>query len=254
MAPSVFSAPSSVGETLTPGAAAPPRETPSNQPPSSAVAAALAQRPPPGPMAASAVMTLRTGQPPSLRTALMRQKRRGGDLVGEDQAGHVKIIGATLCQRLLTQAVSVARGDAQPPNLVIGQSGSIPPDYVPDAIVRIGLYGRLARIDDAAAIDAFEEELEDRFGPPPEDVGLLLATARLLALARAARVAEARAGPKAVVFATDPRAATKAGKRLSRIASDVTVEGVRIAVPAPRSEGERRAPIERLLSALADAR
>lgn len=185
--------------------------------------------------------------------------RGGGDLVGEDQAGHVKMIGATLYQRLLTQAVSVARGeadaDASQPNLVIGRSGSIPPDYVPDPVVRIGLYGRLARIDDAAAIDAFEEELEDRFGPPPEDVGLLLATARLLALARAARVAEVRAGPKAVVLVTDPKTATNAVKRLTRIASDVRVEGGRIVVSVPtQDEVERRALIERLLSALVDAR
>jgi transcription-repair coupling factor (superfamily II helicase) len=184
--------------------------------------------------------------------------RGGGDLVGEDQAGHVKMIGAALYQRLLAQAISVARGEADanapPPNLAIGQSGSIPPEYVPDPVVRIGLYARLARIDDPAAMDAFEEELEDRFGPPPNEVGLLVARQRLLALARAARVTEVRAGPKAVVLITLPKAAAKAAKRLARIGSQVSVDGDRIVVATPtEDETTRLALVERLLSALAVA-
>jgi transcription-repair coupling factor (superfamily II helicase) len=99
--------------------------------------------------------------------------RGGGDLVGEDQAGHVKMIGAGLYQRLLARAVRVARGEVDAgdwtPDLSLSQSGAIPIDYVPDPVTRIGLYGRLARLEALEDIDGFEEELDDRladFGSP----------------------------------------------------------------------------------------
>ncbi|AYV48588.1 DEAD/DEAH box helicase [Caulobacter flavus] len=185
--------------------------------------------------------------------------RGGGDLVGEDQAGHVKMIGASLYQRLLARAVAVARGeadaDAQTPNLVLGEIGSLPPDYVPDPVVRIGLYARLARIDDPAAIDAFEEELEDRFGSPPDAVGILLAKARLTALARAAGVVEVRAGPKGVVLVVPPKVAAEAAKRLTRVVPEVSVDGGRIIVASPSEDDTTgRTLVERLVSALAAGR
>ncbi len=181
--------------------------------------------------------------------------RGGGDLVGDDQAGHVKMIGAALYQRLLARAVAVARGeadaDAQAPIVTLGEGGAIPLDYVPDPVVRIGLYSRLARIDEPGAIDAFEEELDDRFGPPPDAVRGLLARARLLTLARAAGVAEVRAGPKGVVLVASAKVAAKARRRLAKIAPEVTVDGDRIVVTShTEDEAERRALVERLLSAL----
>jgi transcription-repair coupling factor (superfamily II helicase) len=61
--------------------------------------------------------------------------RGGGDLVGEDQAGHVRMIGAALYQRLLERAVRVARGEVEAgewtPDIVLGETGAIPGDYVP---------------------------------------------------------------------------------------------------------------------------
>jgi transcription-repair coupling factor (superfamily II helicase) len=89
-------------------------------------------------------------------------------LVGDDQAGHIKMIGAALYQRLLERAVRVARGEVAAaewtPVLNLGRAGAIPVDYVPDPVTRINLYARLERLETWRQIDAFEEELDDRFG------------------------------------------------------------------------------------------
>ncbi len=102
---------------------------------------------------------------------------------------------------------------------MVGESGSIPIDYVPDAVTRIGLYGRLARMATLDQIDAFEEELEDRFGAIPDQVETLLSLARLQAPARAADVRQVRAGPKGVALTLPPLAAKDVARRLSGQAS-----------------------------------
>jgi transcription-repair coupling factor (superfamily II helicase) len=182
--------------------------------------------------------------------------RGGGDLVGEDQAGHVKMIGAALYQRLLERAVRVARGEIEAgewtPELALGEAGSIPIDYVPDAVTRIGLYGRLARMIASDEIDAFEEELEDRFGTIPDQVVTLLSLARLQALARAADVRQVRAGPKGAALILTPVAAKAAAKRLLRTAAEISLDEGKIVITEPtETDTERRDLVERLLLALA---
>lgn len=182
--------------------------------------------------------------------------RGGGDLVGEDQAGHVKMIGAALYQRLLERAVRVARGEIEAgewtPDLALGEAGSIPMDYVPDAVTRIGLYGRLARMETLDEIDAFEEELEDRFGAIPAQAATLLSLARLQALARAADVRQVRAGPKGVALTLTPPDAVAAAKRLSRVSGEVARDEGKIVITEPTdSDEQRRDLVERLLVALA---
>ena len=108
--------------------------------------------------------------------------RGAGDLLGEDQAGHVKLIGLGLYQHLLKRAVEEARGDARdepPPVVHIGAEGRIPEEYVPGDEVRINLYARLEALNDADEISAFEDEVRDRFGPPPPPVARLFLRAIL---------------------------------------------------------------------------
>ncbi len=136
--------------------------------------------------------------------------RGGGDLVGEEQAGHVKLIGAALHHRLMERAVRVARGEVEGPEVVpelqLGEAGALPESYIPDAVTRINLYARLARLEDADSVDAFEEELDDRFGPLPPEASALIAGARLQQLARAARVRRVSAGPAGLAFDLTPEA------------------------------------------------
>ena len=133
--------------------------------------------------------------------------RGGGDLVGETQAGHMKLIGVALYQHLLEGALRQARGEAVEdwtPDLRIGPAGALPESWIPEPDLRLGLYARLARLAEAAAIDAFEDELCDRFGPLPEPARRLLARARLAVLARAARIARIDAGPAAIALTPRP--------------------------------------------------
>ena len=128
--------------------------------------------------------------------------RGAGDLIGDEQAGHMKLIGTSLYQRLLTRAVRVAKGeDVGPdwiPELNIGLTGAFPEAYVPDPTLRINLYARLARLDSAEEVEAFGEELEDRFGQPPPETLDLVDRARLIALAKSVGATRIDAGPKAV--------------------------------------------------------
>jgi transcription-repair coupling factor (superfamily II helicase) len=182
--------------------------------------------------------------------------RGGGDLVGEDQAGHVRMIGAGLYQRLLTRAVQAARGEAEiadwTPDISLGDPGAIPVDYVPDAVTRINLYGRLTRLEDLAKIDAFEEELEDRFGNLPAPLTNLIDQARLLHLAKVAGVRQVRAGPKGVSLTMPEAIMPSARKRLAKWADQVSQKEDKIIVGvATDTDEERRALIQRVLSALA---
>jgi transcription-repair coupling factor (superfamily II helicase) len=131
-------------------------------------------------------------------------QRGAGDLFGEDQAGHVKLIGVSLYQHFLAKALATARGERQadggPLDLNIDLSGHIPADYVPEAEVRINLYARLARLEDDEDVDAFEDEIRNRFGNPPEAVDHLIALARLRAQSRLYRISRIDAGPQAIAL------------------------------------------------------
>ncbi|MCR5875422.1 DEAD/DEAH box helicase [Phenylobacterium sp. J426] len=139
--------------------------------------------------------------------------RGAGDLLGDEQAGHVKLIGTALYQRLLSRAVRVAKGEIEgpewTPQLNVGVSGAISETYVPDPTVRINLYARLARLTSTEEVDAFAEELEDRFGALPDETQAFLDLARIQALAVAARVAKVDAGPKAIALTPAPGVAAK---------------------------------------------
>jgi len=129
--------------------------------------------------------------------------RGAGDLLSEEQTGHVKLIGVDLYQHLLEAALREARGqavDEWSPVLNFEVGGRLNPEWIPEEDLRVGIYVRLSRIGDLAGLDAFEEELADRFGEPPEDARLLLAMARVRVLAREANIEKIDAGPAAIAF------------------------------------------------------
>jgi transcription-repair coupling factor (superfamily II helicase) len=148
--------------------------------------------------------------------------RGAGDLLGEEQAGHAKLIGVELYQHLMERAIARARGeDAEDwtPELNVGLPGILPEAWIPDLDLRITLHARLARIADVAGLESFEAELVDRFGELPEEAGSLLATARLRVLARFAGVARIDAGPAAIALTPRPGRA-KALKAAGLVQSD----------------------------------
>ena len=100
--------------------------------------------------------------------------RGAGNLLGEEQSGHIKEVGFELYQQMLEEAVaSLKAGISAPvadkwsPQITIGTPVLIPEEYVADLPVRLALYRRLAEIEDEREIEAFAAELVDRFGPLP---------------------------------------------------------------------------------------
>jgi transcription-repair coupling factor (superfamily II helicase) len=145
--------------------------------------------------------------------------RGAGNLLGEEQSGHIKEVGFELYQQMLEEAVaSLKAGIAEPvadrwsPQITIGTPVLIPEDYVADLSVRLSLYRRLSELDDERDIDAFGAEMIDRFGPLPAEVRHLLDIVVVKALCRRANVAKIEAGPKgAVVSFRDDRFANPEG-------------------------------------------
>ena len=133
--------------------------------------------------------------------------RGAGNLLGEEQSGHIREVGIELYQQLLEEAVAAARGRSQEaeraewsPQLNLGIPVLIPEEYVPDLSVRMGLYRRLGGLTTQAEIDSFAAELVDRFGRTPVEAEFLLNTVALKLLCRAAGVEKIDAGEKALVF------------------------------------------------------
>ena len=134
--------------------------------------------------------------------------RGAGNLLGDEQSGHIKEVGYELYQQMLEEAVvSMKAGIAEPvadkwsPQITIGTPVLIPEDYVTDLPVRLALYRRLAEIEDDRGIEGFAAELVDRFGPLPEEVEYLLAIVAIKALCRRANVERIEVGPKGAVLA-----------------------------------------------------
>lgn len=134
--------------------------------------------------------------------------RGAGNLLGEEQSGHVREVGIELYQQMLEEAVANARQMAEgiapaeegwTPQINLGMPVLIPDSYVADLDVRMELYRRLSQLADEAEIEGFAAELIDRFGPLPEEVETLLAIVTLKRLCRKAAVERFDAGPKGAV-------------------------------------------------------
>ncbi|MGE3769998.1 MAG: transcription-repair coupling factor [Bdellovibrionales bacterium] len=118
--------------------------------------------------------------------------RGAGNLLGEEQSGHVREVGIELYQQMLREAVAAARRgelvdmpvEDWTPTLNLGLPVLIPESYVADLGLRLTLYRRLADIKDEAGIEAFAAELVDRFGKMPREVENLLATMHIKLLCK----------------------------------------------------------------------
>jgi transcription-repair coupling factor (superfamily II helicase) len=106
--------------------------------------------------------------------------RGAGNLLGDEQSGHIKEVGFELYQSMLEEAIIEQKAGGVPsreefsPQISIDAPILIPETYVPDLDLRMGLYRRLGELEDRRAVDEFAAELIDRFGDlPPETVNLL---------------------------------------------------------------------------------
>ncbi|WP_294192740.1 transcription-repair coupling factor [uncultured Sphingomonas sp.] len=134
--------------------------------------------------------------------------RGAGNLLGDEQSGHIKEVGYELYQSMLEEAIMDAKAgglrDAPrdfSPQITVDAPILIPEEYVPDLDLRMGLYRRLNEVDERAGLDAFAAEMIDRFGPLPEATDNLVKIMEIKLNAKKACVAKLDVGPKGALVA-----------------------------------------------------
>jgi transcription-repair coupling factor (superfamily II helicase) len=134
--------------------------------------------------------------------------RGAGNLLGDEQSGHIKEVGYELYQSMLEEAIMDAKAgglrDAPrdfSPQITVDAPILIPEEYVPDLDLRMGLYRRLNEVDERAGLDAFAAEMIDRFGPLPDATDNLVKIMEIKLNAKAACIAKLDVGPKGALVA-----------------------------------------------------
>ena len=143
--------------------------------------------------------------------------RGAGNLLGDEQSGHVAALGFELYMQMLDEAVRAAGASGEggvvvdgvdedeelpePVRLDVNVDAYIPPDYVPYEQAKIEIHRRVAGAFEVAEVQRLREELQDRFGPVPEPLENLLSLQR-------ARIKFGQAGATAVSFRGDRLAVT----------------------------------------------
>ena len=131
--------------------------------------------------------------------------RGAGNLLGDEQSGHIKEVGFELYQSMLEDAVielkagGVPRPEEFTPQISVDTPVMIPEHYVPDLDLRMGLYRRLGEIEDRQAIEAFAAELIDRFGALPEETANLMKIVEVKLNCREAFIAKLDIGARGAV-------------------------------------------------------
>jgi transcription-repair coupling factor (superfamily II helicase) len=143
--------------------------------------------------------------------------RGAGDLLGEEQTGHVKLIGIALYKHLVQRALKLAEGktleEDWSPEVHVGIHGRIPADYLPEEEVRVNVHARLAAAIDASALSAVEEEIVDRFGTMPDEMRHLFALAEIRITCRALGVSRLDGGPEGLATSFRPGVGEQLAKK-----------------------------------------
>ncbi|MGH6694643.1 transcription-repair coupling factor [Sphingopyxis sp.] len=135
--------------------------------------------------------------------------RGAGNLVGDEQSGHIREVGFELYQSMLEDAILVAKAEgagklppreALSPTITVDAPILIPEDYVPDLPLRMALYRRLNDAGDRPALDAFAAEMIDRFGPLPPETANLVQLMEIKANAKLAGIAKLDVGTKGALI------------------------------------------------------
>jgi transcription-repair coupling factor (superfamily II helicase) len=141
-------------------------------------------------------------------------QRGAGNLLGDEQSGHIREVGFELYQSMLEDAILAAKAEARglkppedpsSPTISVDAPVMIPEEYVPDLALRMALYRRAADLKDKAETEALAAEMIDRFGPLPEPAQNLLRIVEARNAAKRAHIQKIEVGPKGalVTFVDD---------------------------------------------------
>ncbi|MCA1654323.1 MAG: transcription-repair coupling factor [Sphingomicrobium sp.] len=136
--------------------------------------------------------------------------RGAGNLLGDEQSGHIKEVGFELYQSMLEDAIlemksgGSERREEFTPQISVEAPILIPETYVLDLDLRMGLYRRLGDLDERQDVEAFAAELIDRFGPLPQETSNLLQIVETKINCRKACIAKLDVGAKGAVVTFVP--------------------------------------------------
>lgn len=139
--------------------------------------------------------------------------RGAGEVLGESQSGDIQEIGFTLYTEMLDHAVRSLKAGKEPDlsrplnvatEINLHAPALLPEDYCGDIHERLVLYKRLANCETFDALERLQEELIDRFGLPPEQTEILLASHQLRIAGKPLAIAKIDAGPSAIVIQFGP--------------------------------------------------
>ena len=132
--------------------------------------------------------------------------RGAGNLLGDEQSGHIKEVGYELYQQMLEETIAkiksgelqglTAVDDQWSPQINLGVPVMIPESYIPDLDIRLGLYRRLSGLATKVELEGFAAELIDRFGPIPKDVNTLMLIVRIKSMCKRAGISRIDVGVK----------------------------------------------------------
>jgi transcription-repair coupling factor (superfamily II helicase) len=132
--------------------------------------------------------------------------RGAGNLLGEEQSGHIKEVGYELYQAMLEETIAKIKSgeleglsavdDQWSPQINLGVPVMIPESYIPDLDIRLGLYRRLSGLATKVELEGFAAELIDRFGPIPREVNTLMLIVRIKSMCKRAGISRIDAGVK----------------------------------------------------------
>jgi len=155
--------------------------------------------------------------------------RGAGNLLGEEQSGHIKEIGVELYQEMLEEAVAAVKHGGTTieetehwsPHINLGMPVMIPESYIQDLNLRLSIYRRIAELKDKNEIEGFAAELIDRFGKLPQDVENLLKLVEIKQLCRKVGIDKLEAGPKGAVMSFHPSTKINIGRLVEYISKQM---------------------------------
>ncbi|HEX2526821.1 MAG TPA: transcription-repair coupling factor [Geminicoccus sp.] len=192
--------------------------------------------------------------------------RGAGNLLGDEQSGHVKEVGFELYNSMLEEAIAAAKAGAQggpdeaptdwTPQITVDAAALMPESWIGDVDLRLAMYRRLASLTELEEIDGFAAELVDRFGKLPPETENLLAIIAVKLLCKRANVAKLDAGPKGIVLSLHQNRFPQPDKLIGLISDSKGKMKVRpdhkiVFVQETKSPGERLKVANRLMDQLA---